>query len=126
MSNADKKQYIDMFNFMFEDFSTHTIYHSEKNAVEQRRALFKQIKKLKTYYHQSRFIDQKIEFDQRFYNDGYQEFQLMISDIRKQTRLNKEVFALKSQLKGICDQIEKEQSEKNQLLEQKKKIEVKY
>jgi len=43
----------------------------------------------------------KIEYDQRFFNDGYAEFQVMISDIRKQIKLNKEVIALRNELKEV-------------------------
>ena len=47
-----------------------------------------------------------IEFDQRFFNDGYTEFQLMISDIRKQCRLNEEVLTLKKKLEQLYGEVQ--------------------
>lgn len=62
----------------------------------------------KTFNARNQLIDNKIQYDQRFFQDGYAEFQLLISDIRKQIRLNEEVLRLKRQLQNIYDDINKE------------------
>lgn len=63
-----------------------------------RKKLKHDLHKFKTFTQKNSYIDKKIEYDQRFYNDGYAEFQLMISDIRKQIRLNDQVMQLRKQL----------------------------
>jgi len=53
------------------------------NIVSKRRMLIRDITEKKVFNEKNDFIDNKIEYDQRFFNDGHAEFQLMISDIRK-------------------------------------------
>lgn len=65
--------------------------------------LIKELLNRKTFNARNNYIDNKIKFDQRFFQDGYAEFQLLISDIRKQIRLNEEVLRLKKQLSKIYD-----------------------
>ena len=48
-----------------------------------RRSLIRDLSKIVTFNEKNYLIDKKIEYDQRFFNDGYAEFQLMICDIRK-------------------------------------------
>lgn len=70
-----------------------------------RKKLKHDLRKFKTFTQKNEYIDKKIEYDQRFYNDGYAEFQLMISDIRKQIRLNDQVMQLRKQLHEAYCQI---------------------
>lgn len=65
------------------EFEDKALKHSEINSQEMRVQLAKILKKMKTFDERNNFIDKKIEYDQRFFNDHYPEFQLMISDIRK-------------------------------------------
>lgn len=73
-----------------------------------RTQLIKSLLSQKTFNARNHFIDNKIQYDQRFFQDGYAEFQLLISDIRKQIRLNEEVLRLKSQLQTIYDTIKED------------------
>ena len=58
--------------------------------------------KAQGHYHQkSDFIDRKIEFDQRFFNTGYREFQSMISDVRAQINLNEEIIKMRKIIKEL-------------------------
>ena len=79
-----------------------------------RRKLKHDISKLKMFNERNDYIDKKIEYDQRFYNDGYAEFQLMISDIRKQIRLNDEIMKLRKQLNHVYDKICKKDHSKKE------------
>lgn len=68
----------------------------EENIIRLRAKLLKNIKNKKSYNEINQFIDSKIKYDQRFFQEGYAEFQLMMSDYRKQIRLNEEVIRLKA------------------------------
>ena len=50
-------------------------------------------------------IDKKIEYDHRFFCDTYQNFQLMISDIRKQIRINQEIEGLKKKIQKLYQEL---------------------
>ena len=56
------------------DFEEKSLLHSENNAVCMRKQMNKSIQSMKTFNEKSKFIDQKIEYDQRFFNDGYPQF----------------------------------------------------
>lgn len=43
----------------------------------------------------NKVLDKKIEFDQKFFDRGYAEFQLMISNTRKQIKLNEDILKLR-------------------------------
>ena len=47
------------------------------------------------------YINRQIEYDQRFFNNGYESFHLMISDVRKQLKLNEEILRMKETIKKI-------------------------
>lgn len=88
-------------------FEVNATLHQERNTHLMRRKLKHDLDKFKTFTQKNEYIDKKIEYDQRFYNDGYAQFQLMISDIRKQIRLNDQVMQLRRQLRDaytfICN-----------------------
>ena len=65
--------------------------------------MIRDLKKIVPFNEKNELIDRKIEYDQRFFNDGYAEFQLMICDIRKQVRLNEEILKLRKELKHVYD-----------------------
>lgn len=45
-----------------------------------------------------------IEFDQRYFNDGFDEFQAMISDMRKQIKLNDQILQIKKMIQAQNNQ----------------------
>ena len=47
---------------------------SEGNVVYMRQKMIRELFKLKAFNDKNIFIDRKIEYDQRFFNDGYAEF----------------------------------------------------
>lgn len=60
-----------------------------------RRKLLSDIEKRRQFYQKNEYIDKLIEFDQRFFCDGYQQFQLMISDVRAQLKIVEEVLKMR-------------------------------
>ena len=60
-----------------------------------RKQLIEELSTKKHFYLKNELIDKKIEFDQRFFNDGYQQFQLMVSDVRAQFKINEEVLIMR-------------------------------
>jgi len=58
-----------------------------------------------TFDAKTRFINNKIEYDQRFFNHGYSEEQQFVSDIRKQLRVNKEIYKFRDKARNVCDNI---------------------
>ena len=103
------KSRIEEFKTKFYEFSVHGIKHQEENVEKTRTELIKQLDKLPDFNQRNHHINQKITYDQRFFNDGYHEFQLMISDVRKQARLNQEVVQLKKELTELCIQIDEKE-----------------
>lgn len=69
--NQDVKNRLEAIIKYTENFEDHALVHSEKNSVETRTKMAKDIKKMKSFNEKSNFIDKKIEYDQRFFNDGY-------------------------------------------------------
>ena len=63
-----------------------------------RNKILDDISKKKFFYQKDEFVDKKIEFDQRFFSQGYQEFQLMISDVRAQLKINEEILKMKTMI----------------------------
>lgn len=55
------------------------------------------------FYQKNILIDKKIEFDQRFFTDGYKEFQLMISDVRAQIKINEDICVMKKLIENQTD-----------------------
>ena len=43
-------------------------------------------------------MDEKIEFDQVFFNDDYDQYALMISNVRKQIKLNEDILKLRARM----------------------------
>ena len=80
---------------LFETYNAKTTLSHEKNTAALRRGLIKKLEAMRTFNDKQQFIDNKIIYDQRFFSNNYEEFELMISDIRKQVRLNEEVFRLR-------------------------------
>ena len=60
-----------------------------------RQKLIKDLKSCQNFNIANKFLDKKIEFDQKFFNKGYAEFQLMISNTRKQIKLNEDILKLR-------------------------------
>ena len=52
-------------------FEEHSLKHSEEKAIAMRKTMYNKIKGMKLFNEKSQFIDQEIEYDQRFFNDGY-------------------------------------------------------
>ena len=50
------------------------------------------LESLPKFNQKNSLVDGKIEFDQRFFTSGYAQFQLMISDVRKQIQINEGIF----------------------------------
>lgn len=76
--------------------------------------LIRDITEKKVFNEKNDFIDNKIEYDQRFFNDGHAEFQMMISDIRKQIKINEEVLALKKSLVTVLKELEEADDKQKQ------------
>jgi hypothetical protein len=74
---------------------------SEKVKSERRKQFIKALDGIREYHKKIKFIDNKIEFDQRFFEGNYVQFSQMISDIRKQIRINEEILTLQKTLKQI-------------------------
>ena len=64
-------------------FCDHSLSHQEVIISGSRAKLKSEVRKQKDFLKANEFIDRKIQYDQRFFNDGYAEFQIIISDIRK-------------------------------------------
>jgi hypothetical protein len=96
LSDLDKKAFKDFQNQRFNAFGRDTIVLQETNVLKLREQLIKNLRARKTFSERHDFLDARIQYDQRFFQDGHSEFQVLISDIRKQIRLNEEVLRLKS------------------------------
>jgi hypothetical protein len=56
------------------NFEAKSAIFQEKNTHDMRKKLKHDLGKLKLFNEKNDYIDMKIEYDQRFYNDGYAEF----------------------------------------------------
>ena len=105
MTDEEIKEQVYAIREIMASFEEHTLDISEVNTMVNRRTMLRELQKIKLFNLKNDLIDRKIEFDQRFFNDGYSEFQLMVSDIRKQYRLNEEILAMRKQLDEIYKEI---------------------
>lgn len=85
------------------DFLSKELYELNKSKLKD--SFTQKVKSLRSFDQKNKFVDNKIEFDQRFFNDSYAEFQLMISDIRKQIRINEEIISMKNRLEHKMEKI---------------------
>ena len=83
------------FDTIIRNFEDRASHYSEHSNLKRKRQLLEKIKKLELYYKKSEFVDRKLEFDQRFFNTGYREFQLMLSDVRAQIQINEDIFKMR-------------------------------
>lgn len=80
-----------------------------------RTNLLKSLLTAKTFDARSKMINDKIEYDQRFFNKGYLGIQIIVSDIRKQIRINQEIMRLKKKVNHVCDEIEDNKDDEDEL-----------
>lgn len=98
---------VQVMNKLFLKFDEKSKGYQEKSQ-EQAKIKFKyDLTNIKKYDLKNQFVDRQIEFDQRFFTAGYKEFQLMVSDVRKQIQLNEAILRLRSAI----DQIKKQDAE---------------
>lgn len=112
---AVKKEAVDRLESAYEKFNSLSLNHQEENIHTLRQQLLKRLGRAKSFDAKTQFINNKIEYDQRFFNHGYSEQQKLISDIRKQIRLNKEILRLKNKAKSVCDHIQDDEEEPNSI-----------
>lgn len=67
---------------MYKQFEDKSAHFQAKVNFARRHRFMKEIKSLGNFHLKTDYINKKIEFDQRFFNTGYREYQIMISDIR--------------------------------------------
>ena len=59
---------------MLDEFDEHGVMHQEEGVLSSRKCLYNAIKSIKEFNNKTKFIDQKIEYDNRFFCEGYTEF----------------------------------------------------
>lgn len=59
----------------------------------------------KTFDARNKMLNDKIEYDQRFFCSSYSGMQNLISDIRDAIKVNNELLQLKKKAKSICNEI---------------------
>ena len=74
---------MDKMSALISEFENHTRNHQEENTYSNRKKLKLDLDSCKFFNEKTKYIDNKIEYDQRYFNRNYEEFQLMISDLRK-------------------------------------------
>jgi len=75
-------------------FDKLTAKMAENTKSKRRRTFMQSLDEIKEYNKKVMFLDKKIEFDQMFFTGNYAKFSMMISDIRKQIRINEEILKL--------------------------------
>lgn len=73
----------------------------EDTVIRQRAKLIKGILSRRNFTEINNYIDNKIKYDQRFFQKGYAEYQAFMSDIRKQITLNEQIIRLKANIKKL-------------------------
>ena len=59
------------FDKLFKNFEEKAANHSEISNLTKRRKMMETVKQLAQFYKKNEYIDNCIEFDQRFFNSGY-------------------------------------------------------
>ena len=83
VTDNEKKQAIERLEGAYNEFSKLTLNLQEGNIKNLRNSLINHLNKSKSFNAKTQFINNKLEYDQRFFNHGYTEQQQLISDIRK-------------------------------------------
>ena len=81
---------------IIDSFDHKSIPYQEQAQANQRKKLMRELAKCTDFVQKNEKLDRKIEFDQRFFNDNYDQFQLMISNVRKQIKLNEDILKIRS------------------------------
>lgn len=81
--DVELKRQMDQMGALISHFENHTRHHQEENTYMNRKKLRRDLESCKVFSEKTKCIDNKIEYDQRYFNRNYAEFQLMISDLRK-------------------------------------------
>mmetsp|Transcript_39265 Transcript_39265/g.59935 ORF Transcript_39265/g.59935 Transcript_39265/m.59935 type:complete len:115 (+) Transcript_39265:621-965(+) len=89
--------------YLTEVFEENSRIFQEKQFERKRRDLKYQLGKIRLFIEKMTYLDKKIEFDQRFFSSGYADFQELISDVRKQIKLNHDIMKLKNRLDNLKD-----------------------
>ena len=80
--------------------------------MRARAKLVKGIRSRRDFADVNAFIDNKIKYDQRFFQKGYAEYQQFMSDVRKQILLNEQVIRIKDRIRVLQVRL----AEKNQAM----------
>lgn len=70
---AVKKEAVDRLESAYEKFNSLSLNHQEENIHNLRQQLMKRLGRAKSFDAKTQFINNKIEYDQRFFNHGYSE-----------------------------------------------------
>ena len=73
MTFAVKKEAVDRLEGAYDKFNKLSLNHQEGNITILRKQLIQRIRKAKSFDAKTKYINNKIEYDQRFFNHGYSE-----------------------------------------------------
>lgn len=106
LTGQELKEAVERLENVCDVFNDQTLSTQEENIQNIRTNLIRTLYKAKTFDGRTQIINNKIEYDQRFFNHGYSGFQVIISDIRKQIRINEELMRLKKKVNNFCSELE--------------------
>ena len=86
---------------LFQQFEEKSRGYQEKNQEAQKLKFRSDLESLPKFNQKNSLVDGKIEFDQRFFTSGYAQFQLMISDVRKQIQINEGILQLREAIEAV-------------------------
>lgn len=75
------------------EMKTNTIQSNQTEKM--RRDLRNNLNNQPSFLLKNQYIEKEIELHGRFFNEGYNQFQQMIVDVRKQIKLNEEILILR-------------------------------
>ena len=104
-ANISGQDFLDLRKLV-DTYNTKTTGSCEERTNKLRRNLIQQLVKRNTFHKRMVYVDKKILYDQRFFSNNYDLMQLMVSDIRKQCRLNEEIIEMRKRLSYEVSHVE--------------------
>jgi hypothetical protein len=89
-----------------DEYNRRTTGGCEGRTGKLRKKLVDDLRTRSTFHKRMVFLDKKIIYDQRFFSSNYDIMQLMVSDIRKQCRLNEEIIEMRKTLAREVSRVE--------------------